>query len=44
MFFHKGVDKLGENGKMVISPGKGEQTMDPQAITWMNVPGPGAET
>ncbi len=43
MFFHKGVDVLGENGTLRVSPGRGEQVMDPQSVTWMNVPGPGPE-
>ncbi len=44
MFFHKGTDILGENGKLVIEPGAGIQTLDPQAITWLDIPGPGQES
>jgi hypothetical protein len=43
MFFYKGTDILGENGELVVTPGKGEQVMDPKAITFLEVPGPGQE-
>lgn len=44
MFFYKGTDVLGDNGQLLISPGKGEQVSDPQNITFLEVPGPGAES
>ena len=43
MFFYKGVEVLGENGELNVSPGHGEQVMDPKAIQFLEVPGPGAE-
>ncbi len=43
MFFYKGTDLLGENGKIVIEPGKGEQVVDPQAVTFLEVPAAGQE-
>ena len=43
MFFYKGTDILGENGQLVLSPGKGEQVSDPKAITFVEVPGAGEE-
>ena len=43
MFFYKGTDILGENGRLVVGPGKGEQVNDPKAITFLEVPGPGQE-
>jgi hypothetical protein len=43
MFFYKSVETMGENGKMVVTPGGGEPMMDPASISWMNVPGPGPE-
>lgn len=43
MFFYKGTDVLGENGQLIISPGKGEQVSDPNAIQFLNVPAAGAE-
>lgn len=43
MFFYKGTDILGENGELVLSPGKGEQVMDPSGVKFLDIPGPGAE-
>lgn len=43
MFFYKGLNALGENGKLRISPGGGEQVVDPKDITFLEVPGPGQE-
>ena len=43
MFFHKGLDQLGQNGKLVVSPGQGEQVSDPQSIKFLEIPGPGSE-
>lgn len=43
MFFHKGLDQLGQNGKLVVTPGKGEQVTDPASIKFLEVPGPGVE-
>ena len=43
MFFYKGTDILGENGMLLVSPGKGEQVIDPNAIKFMEVPGPGQD-
>lgn len=43
MFFYKGLNALGTNGKLVISPGAGEQVLDPKDINFLNVPGPGAD-
>lgn len=43
MFFYRGVDVLGENGELTVVPGKGNQVLDPQSVTWMSVPGPGVE-
>lgn len=44
MFFYKGTDVLGENGQLIITPGKGEQVVDPQAVKFLEIPGPGAES
>ena len=44
MFFYKGTDMLGEQGKIVIAPGEGRQIIDPQSISFLEVPGPGAES
>jgi hypothetical protein len=43
MFFYSGTNSLGENGRMVISPGAGEQVIDPKSITFLDVPPPGQE-
>lgn len=43
MFFYKGLNTLGENGKLKITPGGGEQVVDPKDITFLDVPGPGNE-
>jgi len=43
MFFYKGTNILGENDQLVLTPGKGEQVSDPQAINFLDVPGPGGE-
>lgn len=43
MFFHKGLDQLGQNGRLKVAPGVGEQVADPKGIQFLEVPGPGAE-
>lgn len=43
MFFYKGTDVLGENGQLKVTPGKGEQVTDPNAVSFLEVPGPGGE-
>lgn len=43
MFFYQGTQALTETGDMEIEPGKGRQVLDPKAINWLEVPGPGAE-
>ena len=43
MFFYKGTDLLDENGQINVGPGIGAQVVDPQAVKFMEVPGPGAE-
>lgn len=43
MFFHNGLDTVGANGKLVISPGVGEQVRDPNNIKFLDVPGPGQD-
>jgi len=43
MFFYTGTDQLDGDGKIKIQPGVGKQVLDPK-ITWLDVPGPGAES
>lgn len=43
MFFHKGLDQLGQDGRLVVTPGVGEQVSDPAGIKFLEVPGPGDE-
>lgn len=43
MFFYKGTDVLGDNEQLVLSPGIGKQVSDPNAIKFLEVPGPGRE-
>lgn len=43
MFFYKGTDVLGENGELELVPGKGNQVNDPNALKFLDVPGPGQE-
>lgn len=43
MFFYKGSDLLGDNGQVIIGPGKGEQVSDPASIKFLEIPGPGME-
>ncbi len=43
MFFYKGTDVLGENGELVLSPGKGNQVNDPSAVKFLDIPGPGQD-
>ena len=43
MFFYSGTDTLSETGEIKITPGQGMQVSNPKDITWMEVPGPGAE-
>ncbi len=42
-FFHKGIDQLGEDGTLKLSPGEGQQMTDPASLKWLEVPGPGQE-
>jgi hypothetical protein len=42
-FFHKGIDQLGEDGTLKISPGEGQQMIDPASMKWLEIPGPGQE-
>lgn len=42
MFFYTGTDALDGSGKIKIQPGIGKQVMDTK-VTWLDVPGPGAE-
>jgi DNA-binding transcriptional MerR regulator len=44
MFFYKGTDLLGENGNLVVEPGKGIQVVEPQTVNFLNIPGPGQES
>lgn len=44
MFLYKGTDILGENGELVVTPGKGLQVNDPTAVKFLEVPGPGQES
>lgn len=43
MFFYQGTQALTETGDIKIAPGIGKQVIDPRNITWLQVPGPGAE-
>ena len=43
MFFYSGTDQLDESGVVKIKPGLGKQVSDPKAVSWLQVPGPGAE-
>lgn len=43
MFFYQGTQSLSDTGDITITPGKGKQVLDPKNITWLEVPGPGAE-
>ena len=43
MFFYQGTQSLTETGDIEIKPGVGRQVLDPKAITWLSVPGPGNE-
>ena len=43
MFFYTGTQSLTETGDIKITPGAGKQVLDPKAINWLEVPGPGAE-
>ena len=42
-FFYQGTQLLTETGDITISPGVGKQVLDPKNISWLTVPGPGAE-
>ena len=42
-FFHKGIDQLGNDGTLRIKAGEGQVVSDPQAIKWLEIPGPGME-
>jgi len=44
MFFYKGTNVLGENGMLEIVPGEGRQVADPQAVKFLDIPGPGRES
>ena len=44
MFFHNGMDMIGENGNIQIEPGVGQQVMDPSNIKFLDIPGPGQES
>lgn len=43
MFFYQSTNTLKETGDIKIVPGLGKQVIDPKNITWLDVPGPGAE-
>jgi hypothetical protein len=43
MFFYQGTSSLAETGDIKIAPGAGKQVLDPKNISWLQVPGPGAE-
>lgn len=43
MFFYQGTSNLNETGDIIISPGIGKQTLNPKDISWLDIPGPGAE-
>ena len=43
MFFYKGTDVLGENGKLIVTAGEGKQVSDPNAVKFLEFPGPGLE-
>lgn len=43
MFFFQGTQSLTETGDIKIEPGVGKQVLDPKNITFLNVPGPGAD-
>jgi len=43
MFFYSGTETLSETGEMEITPGQGKQVSNPKDISWLEVPGPGAE-
>ncbi len=43
MFFFTGTNALTDTGEIQIKPGVGKQVLNPKDISWMNVPGPGAD-
>lgn len=43
MFFYQGTQSLTDTGDIRITPGAGKQVLDPKAINWLEVPGPGNE-
>ncbi len=43
MWFYQGTQSLTETGDIQITPGVGKQILDPKNISWLEVPGPGAE-
>lgn len=43
MFFYQGTGSLTETGDITISPGVGKQMLDPKNVTFLQVPGPGAD-
>ncbi len=43
MFFYSGSSSLQDTGDIVVSPGIGKQVLNPKDISWMEIPGPGAE-
>jgi len=43
MFFYSGTNTLNETGDISISPGVGKQALNPKDISWLEIPGPGAE-
>jgi hypothetical protein len=44
MFFYKPSNPLGENGQLVVSPGRGYESADPNAIKFVDTPGPGDDS
>ena len=42
-WFYQGTQSLTETGDLVLSPGKGHQTLDPKNIKFVEVPPPGKE-
>ena len=44
MFFYQGTQALTDTGEIRIAPGVGRQALDPKNISWLQVPGPGAES
>lgn len=43
MWFYQGTNMLTETGDIKVSPGVGKQVLDPKNVTFLEVPGPGAE-